>query len=770
MSSTKTLDPRILEILRRKRVADPNNGKAAAEAKYASITPDPNRPAHSEEFNRGMPGGGAEPSAVQPDDLLVVGSAAKHGGELAFNLATRAGAAKEAFSHAPQLAKYFRNASALGGERGAAAGRLADGVIADNPLGSRLKAAANAFVDRAPQPMAKDLKLQQLGKTMHADMKSPAAQAFNTKVAEANTPAHVFDDATVAAPGKTPTLPAPTPNAAAQSFPPGQAPHPDGLSPTGVVKAQMQMLNDYKPKQKLATGGPVKDPRVAKHLMDKAGKTPMIPDSWWNAPHGVKPVSPEGAKIMEQEHIAPEELYHNEDPVFKGDAEYAAHGGIVAPHHIYHAAANAVHAHCFAVGGVVPDEPTKPVAGEPLPPIVPPAALASAPAPAAPAPAPTAPTPLSAHPVAAEGDAAVKANDDPLAKLQAIEDQRSASLKEAEPGVASRIGRVLSSGLLGFAGKAPIDFAAGDRANRKEINDKADKSRKEYLSAPSELAARNSSVAGSTESIQMRGLVGKIIGDSSLTQNMSASELKGAGPFIQEYLKAKQAGNTLAMQQAVAALKHSVEVAHVNIDAGKLKVSQAQLPINQQNADANMIRANKSSNKEQSTMDRATLAAYASTKAAPDYAQALNNESYIRAIQPFLDQKEPLTARAIKLMISNIAKIEGGGVASQHVIDELTSPTVQGRLSDAIEHLTGNPGDAGYGEIVRKFIKPYVQKLAEAQKQTKKAHADRVIGAYEGSASPEVIQRIRKLEETNAATPASKEEQNPDADIGGVPE
>lgn len=126
-----------------------------------------------------------EPSAVQADDLLMLGGAARHGGELAFNLATRAGAAKEAFTHAPALARVFETAGKSAVDQ-AAGKRLAAGVTADNPLASRGKAAVRAFLDRAPLSAQKDKELGQLAKTMRGDMSSERALNFNDTVRRAN--------------------------------------------------------------------------------------------------------------------------------------------------------------------------------------------------------------------------------------------------------------------------------------------------------------------------------------------------------------------------------------------------------------------------------------------------------------------------------------------------------------------------------------------------------------------------------------------------------
>lgn len=192
-----------------------------------------------------------EPSAVQPDDLLAVGGAARHGPELLHFLATKAGAAKEAFTHAPDLASHF---ASYGGDVGK---RLAEGVMQDNPLTSRIGAAGRAFMNRAPLPLAEDEKLLALAKQMGQDMKSPKAKAFNVAVKKADSAKAeaaleaLADETTGVAPavdrasGTVRVTPSGPPSRGGDTIRPGQAPRADGKSHEQVIDEQLMKIADY---------------------------------------------------------------------------------------------------------------------------------------------------------------------------------------------------------------------------------------------------------------------------------------------------------------------------------------------------------------------------------------------------------------------------------------------------------------------------------------------------------------------------------------------
>lgn len=653
------------------------NPMQQAARDYAAITPDPNRPAHSEEWNRGMPGGGA---VDDPYGNALIGAA---GGELA---------------------------------------------------SAGLNTGAKALGDAAVRAEGRQLVKQGLERGIKGTLKPDEVAAVF------GNPAKQVEDAfTKHWASKTPTE-----QQAAEIVP---------------LKVDLGAKLDRNAATYYAKGGIVKKPTTA--------PAPLIPHVWDNG-KAARPASPEGQRLLLQEHIKPEELYHNEIPdtgrLLSNPPEFIAKEG---PNVFYASAADALHkkycaggvAH-YAEGGIVDEDPHEPSDAEdaytPHLPLHPPAAAV----PQNPV-VPRRAEQAAIDPKVAIGNAQLKQDDDPAARqLALIEASRALALQNSEPTTGNRVARALSAGLTSFGGRQAPDFAAEDRANRGEINAQYDQQRKDYLGEPAALAARSNAVAASPESAQYRALVAKTLGVP--VDGLSADQIKAALPILGLYQQAKQAGNTLEMQRLVEQGRAAVEAHKEHVDTQKLDIDR-------QNAESNRLRALKVGTEPQEKTDRALLAAVNGAAGAPDVQVAVKSLESLDVLEPLLKSKTPLTAKQVLFLASNLAKIEGGGVASQHVIDALTSPTLQGKINNSIEYLTGHPGDAGQSETVQRIFKPYVKELRKILQKTVSERTHRVINNFAGTATPGLVQHLREQEDKRF--PVIEESKVPEKykDLGAEP-
>lgn len=454
-------------------------------------------------------------------------------------------------------------------------------------------------------------------------------------------------------------------------FPPGQTPRADGLSPQDVVKSQMEKLNSYKPPEKMAQGG-------------------VVPEA--------------------------------SDP---------------QPHHVYQAAAGCVAK--YAAGG--PVEPSD-VNDERTPELIPQAALApSVPEPGtvpqaelAPqsAPVPQAVQQPSADPKVAVGDAQLRQDDDPgLRRLALIERMRAQALKGAEPTGGDRALRGIGSALTAFGGGKPTDFAAEERAKRGEINAGFDRQRTDFLSGPSEIAARNAHDASSKDSTQFRGLVAKTLGVD--VNGLSAAQVTAALPFIQTANAAKASGNQLDLQRELEKGRQAVEAHKEDVDAQKLEIDR-------QNAESNRLRALQAGAAHGDSKIENYFKAEEALKNAPDVRQADLDILAIKKINEILANPDPDT-NAIAKLKAELAKIATGGEGSQHLQDELGRPTLRGKLSEAIQMVTGQPGSAGYKDIIKQSIKPYVNDIDRVVRQQRIQHELDVLKKHASTLDPAFVRQ-----------------------------
>lgn len=215
---------------------DPPAGISAPDPRtvYSQMSPEEYQAQNMNQgksLNDGM--GGVEMSALQPDDVLTAGPLARGAAKLAWNTGWKAKAVLNALREPGALAKSFESLGEFSKMTGkeymtgakvkdipdAVAGfkELADKVRAANPLGERLRSATDAVVNKKVPDFNEMLADFLESKAMYAAGKRQAGKPS----AFAGAYKSLFETA------------------------PGQAPHPAGLSPSGVVREQSKMLEDF---------------------------------------------------------------------------------------------------------------------------------------------------------------------------------------------------------------------------------------------------------------------------------------------------------------------------------------------------------------------------------------------------------------------------------------------------------------------------------------------------------------------------------------------
>lgn len=683
MSSTKQLDPRVLEFLKRKiEAAGKPDYAAEAADKFASL-PEPAAP-HREDWNHPSPAGSL---ADDPVGNAIIGAAPGAATAVAREIGSLGAAALEgpalpawptrvtnSVSPAQMARMSHRDIlKALGNSRQEAY-NIASATTDTTPAALEAREAAR-IADAVRRPGVQSNAWS--GEPRASDL---SRQFYDAEEGRMGDLAKVAEDRAAHPEDATGVLKAPQQPVQGEvaitgvnkaPFPPGQAPRADGMSPQDVVKTQMEKLNKYKPPEKMAQGG-------------------VVPEA--------------------------------SDP---------------QPHHVYQAAAGCVAK--YAAGG--PVEPSD-VNDERTPELIPQAALApSVPEPGAVpqaelapqgAPAPQAVQQPSADPKVAVGDAQLRQDDDPgLRRLALIERMRAQALKGAEPTGGDRALRGIGSALTAFGGGKPTDFAAEDRANRGEINAGFDRQRSDFLSGPGEIAARNAHDASSKDSTQFRGLVAKTLGVD--VNGLSAAQVTAALPFIQTANAAKASGNQLEFQQSVERGRQVVEAHKEDVDAQKLEIDR-------QNAESNRLRALQAGAAHGDSKIENYFKAEEALKNAPDVRQADLDILAIKKINEILANPDPDT-NAIAKLKAELAKIATGGEGSQHLQDELGRPTLRGKLSEAIQMVTGQPGSAGYKDIIKQSIKPYVRDIDRVVRQQRIQHELEVLKKHASTLDPAFVRQ-----------------------------
>lgn len=690
---------------------DPNDGKARAEADFAAITPDPNRPAHSEEWNRGIPGGGAVDDPY--GNALIDGLAGGIAGALRPGVVA---AAK------PYAASVSREELA----------RLSPREILEK-LGNSRAEAEKIVASKGPGKAT----LKAYEATRQAD---PAQAEFS--------PGAQWDSAV--SPAKEASR-----EAATGVLTPPKKYSEGGTVPAGVPKwtpklpeaAETAILASQNPTEVLPPGDPMRgrfDPETRPDYLTQPEADEASRREWAGAPSDL--FGDLAAKLQTQYFAnggtvqsadkEPEEP--TEGDLF--DRDFPEYSQVPAD-----------------AGGPDPDFSGLPPAPD-FPGQVAPADHAAYQDAKAdlPTPAPrdlTPPQESASRALAAQQavPAAPKVGSDtvpaPVDPLQAIENTRQQALADYTENSGPSLRRGIANGLIAAGKGQLINFDEQDKAALADLNAESDRQRNDYLVTPAALAGRNAAVAGSPESTRLGRLVDSLLGQPGKTAGMSAAEIHATGPFISAYLQAKQQGDALKQAAALAGLRNAVE---------QRKVDQAEtkLGIDQQNADANMLRAQKAGHTAEDANMKAYLNAVASSRNAPDYAQVQKDDLAIAKINAILEKPHPDTDDIAKLK-AELAKVASGGEGSQHLQEEMGKPTLQGRAALAWRFLSGQPASAGYEDIIRKSVRPYVadiQKVIAAQKQK---HDRAVFDRYKTLLPPDYVEQERQRVYGEPTAPAA---------------
>jgi len=335
--------------------------------------------------------------------------------------------------------------------------------------------------------------------------------------------------------------------------------------------------------------------------------------------------------------------------------------------------------------------------------------------------------------------------------LSSLEAKRQQALAGSNPSTGARIGRGIASGLTAFGGGTPTDWAAQDRANRADINAEYGQQKNAFLAQPGQLAAQAADVGASPESQQVRLLAGKLLGDPSLVQGMSASQVQAVMPLIGAYKAAQNSGNALKQAEILAQMKNAVE-------ERKLGQGEKHLSIEQQNAESNRIRALKEGAVGADPSVKAYQVGKTSTRGAPAYGQSQNDLLALDKIQPLLN-KPHLTPTEVDLIAGELAKVASGSVGNVHLTEKLAAPTLVGRYARWKQYLTGQPGDAGYDRIIKDTVIPYVNELRKTTQANLYKHDLDYFNAHRATLPPDFAAeeeaRIKSLAPQNEpATPA----------------
>lgn len=722
---------------------DPNNGKARAEVDFAAITPDPNRPAHSEEWNRGMPGGGAVDDPY--GNALIDGLA----GGIAGTLRPGAVAAAKPYAASVSREELARLSpreilEKLGNSRAEAqrivtappssstelqsAYEAKHGVPVETPKemtwfeGARRPSDLSADFHSAEEARAADLAKVQQARDVHPEdatgVLTPPKKYSEGGAVLAGVPKGTAllspedETAILEAQNPTPEVALPKVNGASPSW--------SRFDPNLRLDAPESAAEARERARREAAAASEGVP--ADLFGDLAAKlqTQYFANGGTVQPADKEPEEPTEGDLFDRDFPEYSQVPADTggpDPDFSGLPPAPDFPGQVAP---------ADHA---AYQDAKADLPT-PAPRDLTPPqeIVSRALAAQQAVPAAPKVGPdTAPMPV-----------------DPL---QVIENTRQQALAAYKENSGPSLRRGIANGLIAAGKGQLINFDEQDKAALADLNAESDRQRNDYLGTPAALAGRNAAVAGSAESTRLGSLVDSLLGQPGKTAGMSAAEIHTTGPFISAYLQAKQQGDALKQAAALAGLRNAVE---------QRKVDQAEtkLGIDQQNADANMLRAQKAGHTAEDANMKAYLNAVASSRNAPDYAQVQKDDLAIAKINAILEKPHPDTDDIAKLK-AELAKVASGGEGSQHLQEEMGRPTMRGRAALAWRYLSGQPTSAGYEDIIKTSIKPYVadiQKVIAAQKQK---HERAVFDRYKTLLPPDYVEQERQRVYGEPAAPVA---------------
>lgn len=310
--------------------------------------------------------------------------------------------------------------------------------------------------------------------------------------------------------------------------------------------------------------------------------------------------------------------------------------------------------------------------------------------------------------------------------LDDIEAHRRKALEATEPGVGTRIGRALSAGLLGFAGRPAPDFAASDAAKRKEINAEADRQAAHYVGQPAAEAQHSSAMGESPVSARARLLAGHLIGDPDAVAGLSAQQVQGLSGLISAAVSQRSTQATLALKSAIEQAKLENEQTKNALAERKADQADTQLGINQQRADSYDYAAHKQSDRLDLERGDKVSQQLLGVRGMKDVQNAMEAQRRAENAEALLSKKGDLSLAEIDLLSQELGNIASGGHPSEAISRILAPDTLEGRLSAFKQYMSGEQGSAGLEDLRRAFA-DYLHKLKQVQRGTIARHTGTVL-------------------------------------------
>lgn len=305
----------------------------------------------------------------------------------------------------------------------------------------------------------------------------------------------------------------------------------------------------------------------------------------------------------------------------------------------------------------------------------------------------------------------------PLGDLDEIEAERVAANKDAGPSVLQRIGRAISGAGNGFAGRAQIDFQAGDRAKVAANNAEADRLKKNYIGRPGEQLEHDSGVTGSKVSLNRQKLVDNFLGQPGATAGMSAAESKQVEGLMAQSLKLKQEGKLMEAKAIQDQIQNQFRERAQNTADNNTAVRKQGIEQSHEDNVANRQAANT----------RVGISTQDSGRGDTGYQKAGDAIRRIGTMQDFLNRpaNHPVTVREFETFSGELANAINGG-PDQELAKKLSELNASGQVAKMKEYLTGHPEDAHVQQQLKQVYAPYVAKLLAASRGYQAEHMNRV--------------------------------------------
>lgn len=316
-------------------------------------------------------------------------------------------------------------------------------------------------------------------------------------------------------------------------------------------------------------------------------------------------------------------------------------------------------------------------------------------------------------------------------QLDDIEAERLAALKANEPSQGTRLGRALSNGLLGFAGRAPIDFAAGDRAAAKEINAEAGRKQAHYLGLPGAEAQRSAALGDSNVSSRARLLAGRILGDPAALDDLSAQQVAALQPLIGAAVSQKTAESAMALKNAIEQRKLENEQAKLSQQDRKLDQADRKLGIDQQRANSYDYAAHKTSDHFNLGRGDKVTQQLIGVRGAKDVQNAMEATRRAQNAEALLNKQGDLSPAEFALLSQELGNIASGGHPPEAIAHIMAPDTLEGRFAAFKQYLSGAQGSAGL-EDLRNAFKDYLRKLEQVSRGTIARHTGTVLKLNKG--------------------------------------